>query len=91
MTTVPATKQRVRDLVRDLTALVETDPRTALAEIGALHRDIADLQVHAARATAVAHSWAEVGEALGVSRQAAHQKYCPHRGTAANCGPRAHG
>lgn len=86
------TEPGARDaLVRELDAFVDRDPLAALELIGALHHDIADLQVRAARSVAQTHSWQAVGDALGVSRQAAHQKYCPHRGTAANCGPRTHG
>jgi len=51
------------------------DPLLALTAIGTLQRDVADHQREAVRAAAQRHSWTEIGEALGVSKQAAHQKF----------------
>jgi hypothetical protein len=82
----PATRA-VDDLVDALAHEIERDAREALLAIGDLHRRVADLQCDAARAVAREHSWSVVGQALGVSRQAAHQRYCEHLGQAANCGP----
>jgi hypothetical protein len=51
------------------------DPLQALTLIGTVHRDIDHHQRRAVRAAAQQHSWTEIGDALGVSKQAAHQKF----------------
>lgn len=76
----------VATLPHQLDAAIEEDPEAALRIIGALHRDVADAQRLAAQSVAAADSWSTVGTLLGVSKQAAHQKYCVHR-PASNCGP----
>lgn len=76
-------------LEREFTRLgtaIDSDPLAALAEIAALHRRVAELQIRAAQATAETRSWSDVGRVLGVSKQAAHQKYCVHRASAPTCG-----
>jgi hypothetical protein len=62
-------------LTRQLREATTADPLDTLKSIAALQRDIATEQTEAVRAALRQHSWAEVGEALGVSKQAAHQKW----------------
>src|SRR3954468_9162916 len=57
------------------TAATPPAPLEALTVIGAVQRDVNDHQRKAVRAAAPRHSWTEIGEALGVSKQAAHQKF----------------
>jgi hypothetical protein len=63
------------ELSRQLDEALETDPLEALRAVGQLEQDVAAHQRKAVRAAARRHTWAEIGEALGVSRQAAHHKY----------------
>ncbi len=51
------------------------DPLQALITIGTVQGDVEAHQRAAVRAAAQRHSWTEIGEALGVSKQAAHQKF----------------
>jgi hypothetical protein len=62
-------------LDRQLEEAVGTDPLGALAAIGGIQRDLANRQQDAVRSAVAQHSWAEIGEALGVSKQAAHYKF----------------
>jgi hypothetical protein len=64
------------DPLHDVTA---TDPATGLRAVRAL-RDLADRleRLQVGRARELGWSWQEIADALGTSRQAAHQK---HRGT----------
>jgi len=57
---------------------VPEDPADALAAVGALRR-LADRVENAAveRALRDGWSWAQVAEALGVTRQAVHKKHAP--------------
>jgi hypothetical protein len=59
------------------------DPADALAAVGALRR-LADRVEDGAveRAVADGWSWAQVAEALGVTRQAAHKKHARRLGDA---------
>ena len=54
---------------------IAADPLGALTLIGTVQRDVEDHQRHAVRAAVQHHSWTEIGDALGVSKQAAHQKF----------------
>lgn len=63
------------DLARDLDRFVGSDPLPALRLLATIERDIAERQRTAVRAAATTHSWTDIGAALGVSRQAAHQRY----------------
>jgi predicted DNA-binding protein YlxM (UPF0122 family) len=67
--------QVINRLDDHLSEAIAADPLQALAAIGAVQRDVDDHQRHAVRAAVQHHSWTEIGEALGVSKQAAHQKF----------------
>jgi hypothetical protein len=54
---------------------LERDALAALKAVGDIGRDLDDHRRDAVRAAAGSHTWAEIGEALGVSRQAAHHKF----------------
>jgi predicted component of type VI protein secretion system len=58
-----------------LSEAIAADPLEALTVISAVQRDVDDHQRKAVRAAVPRHSWTEIGEALGVSKQAAHQKF----------------
>lgn len=62
-------------LNRQLGEAVTADPLEALSVVGALDRDIAGHRRAGVRSAIQHHTWAEIGEALGVTRQAAHQKF----------------
>jgi hypothetical protein len=58
--------------------LVEDGDLNTLSSLAKLHEDAGRLlhdAVHALRAEPHAFSWAQVGEALGISRQAAQQRF----------------
>lgn len=59
----------------DLEAAVAADPLAALVVTTALVKDVTEHQRGAVRLAAQQYSWAEIGAALGISRQAAHQKF----------------
>lgn len=60
----------------DAPTTIPDDPADALAAVGALRRVADRLEdVAVERAVAAGWSWAEVAEALGVTRQAAHKKH----------------
>jgi hypothetical protein len=54
---------------------IEGDALAALEAVGDIEDDLADHRRKAVRAAAATHTWAEIGDALGVSRQAAHHKF----------------
>jgi hypothetical protein len=62
-------------LDRGLRAAVVRDPLEALAAIGAVKVVIEGRQREAVRAAVQDHSWTEIGDAMGVSKQAAHRKF----------------
>jgi hypothetical protein len=64
-----------RDLLdRQLKAAIAADPLAALTAIGEVQRDLETRERDAVRAAIQHHSWTEIGAALGVSKQAAHQR-----------------
>jgi hypothetical protein len=65
-------RSRLNDLLDET---LNRDALAALRAIGELERDLAVHERNAVRAAAGRHTWAEIGEALGVSRQAAHHKF----------------
>jgi hypothetical protein len=65
-------RTRLNQLLGDT---VQRDPLAALNAVGEVERDLTDHRRNAVRAAAVDHTWAEIGGALGVSRQAAHHKF----------------
>jgi uncharacterized protein YajQ (UPF0234 family) len=72
MEDLATTRAQLDDHLRAATA---ADPLQALTAIGTVQRDVDGHQRAAVRAAAQRHSWTEIGEALGVSKQAAHQKF----------------
>ena len=64
-----------KQLDRQLEEAVATDPLAALTAIGDIQQDLANRQQDAVRAAVPQHSWSEIGEALRVSKQAAHYKF----------------
>jgi hypothetical protein len=61
-------------LDRMLRNTITTDPLAALTAIGQTQHDLDASEQAAVRAAIQRHSWAEIGAALGVSKQAAHQR-----------------
>ena len=68
--------QSTRELLnRQLDGLLVAEPLEALGAIGAVQRDVATRQGAAVRIAVQRHTWSKIGNALGVSKQAAHQKF----------------
>jgi hypothetical protein len=70
-TLVEATKT----LDDQLRAAVGTEPLAALAAISSLRSVVADHEREAVRQAVATHSWSEIGNALGVTKQAAFQRF----------------
>jgi AsnC-type helix-turn-helix domain len=62
-------------LSRQLAEAIATDPISALPIIAALQRDTDEHLREAVRQAAPRSSWREIATALGVSKQAAHQRF----------------
>lgn len=65
------------DILQELIhATVSDDPLVALRAIPALQQEISGVEAIAVRRARIAGlSWAQIAEALGVSRQAVHHKH----------------
>jgi len=59
----------------ELRQRIAEDPLAALGEITALRRTVHDREREAVFRALEGHSWREVGDALGVSKQAAFQRF----------------
>ena len=67
---------RTRELLnQQLTDAIAADPLAALPLINAVHEDAARHLRDAVREASTTASWSEIGDALGVSKQAAHQRF----------------
>jgi hypothetical protein len=65
-----------REAVRDLLAQVHASPLGAIAFVRGVESEIdAGLQAAVQRAREAGHTWAEIGQVLGSSRQAAFQRF----------------
>jgi hypothetical protein len=62
-------------LAAELERRIDEDPLGALTAITSLRRTIGDRERDAVFRALETHSWREVGEALGVSKQAAFQRF----------------
>lgn len=65
----------VEALDRELRAAVLADPLLALSRIVAVRELLAERERDAVRAALAEHTWREIGEALGVSKQAVFQRF----------------
>jgi predicted DNA-binding protein YlxM (UPF0122 family) len=62
-------------LSRQLADTIDSDPLAALPTIVAVQRDTDQLLREAVKRAAVTSSWREIATELGVSKQAAHQRF----------------
>jgi predicted DNA-binding protein YlxM (UPF0122 family) len=62
-------------LSRQLANTIDSDPLAALPTIVAVQRDADQLLREAVKRAAVTSSWREIATELGVSKQAAHQRF----------------
>ena len=72
MDDLDGTRERLN---RQLDDVLADDPLAALSAIGAVQRDVGSRQGAAVRVAVQRHTWGEIGAALGVTKQAAHQKF----------------
>src|SRR5215469_13376768 len=72
-TTEPAESAKALDA--ELRQLIADDPLTALSRITELRSEIAQREREAVMRALEEHTWREVGAALGVSKQAAFQRF----------------
>ena len=70
------TKDKEMDIAGALTAVGGTDPAEGLRAVRVLRRIAERLETdNVARARLKGWTWEEIGDALGVTRQAAHKKH----------------
>jgi hypothetical protein len=62
-------------LSRQLAMAIDVDPINALRTINEIHQDTSRHMRDAVRAAATSSSWAQIGDALSISKQAAHQRF----------------
>lgn len=72
MTTIDHTCQ---SLDRELRESISRDALEALVAVDALQQTLRGIERDAVRAAIQHHSWSEIGAALGVTKQAAHQRF----------------
>jgi hypothetical protein len=72
MDDIEATRQT---LDRQLGEALAEDPLKALSAIGTVGRDLSARQGEAVRAAVQQSTWSEIGTALGVTKQGAHQRF----------------
>ena len=75
MLTVMEIAETYATLERQLEAVIARDPLEALSAIGRARQVTGSQQRRAVRAALQDHSWAEIGAAMGVSKQAAHHRF----------------
>jgi hypothetical protein len=68
-------RQTCELLSRQIDEIAQEDPLDGLYATTKVQRLLEERQRHAVRIAARTHSWAEIGAALGVSKQAAHQRF----------------
>lgn len=67
---------RTRELlITQIRAMIVDDPIKAVSEITTISREASALLPQAVGAAARGSTWADIGDALGVSKQAAHQRF----------------
>ena len=62
-------------LSQQVHAAIAADPRSALPTIAELHKDTGNYLRDAVAAASIDSSWSEIADAIGVSKQAAHQRF----------------
>lgn len=67
--------QTLEHLNEQLAHAITADPIAAIPVIAAIHQESGEQLQEAVRAASGTASWSQIGEALGVSKQAAHQRF----------------
>ena len=62
-------------LDRQVREAIATDPLAALPAIAEIHKDTGDHLREAVAAATAQSSWSQIADAIGVSKQAAHQRF----------------